>query len=190
MKESTDEPATVMCVIRHGDAGAHAALPHRDRLRPLTDKGKRQSKRAGRVLARLGLSPQEIWSSKLVRAVETAGIAAKAADSLGARIETSDLAPDAAPERIVTARWGARPAAPRAKARKGRSAKVPVTDVLWVVGHEPHLSLLIGHVTGAPPRAIRLGKGAVAVVEFPGRVAADAGRMTLLLPPAALKGLD
>jgi len=45
-------------------------------------------------------------------------------------------------------------------------------------------------VTGAPPRAIRLGKGAVAVVEFPGRVAADAGRMTLLLPPEALTELD
>jgi phosphohistidine phosphatase len=190
MKESTDEPMTVLCVIRHGDAGAHLALPQRDRQRPLTDKGKRQSKRAGRVLARLGLSPHEIWSSKLVRAVETAELAAKGAESRAARIETADLAPDAAPARFVTA-LGERPAAPRSKPRRGRTAEAAATDVLWVVGHEPHLSLLIGYVTGAPPRAFLLGKGAVAVIEFPGRVvAAGAGRVTLFVAAGALKELD
>ena len=48
MKESTDGLGTRLCVLRHGDAGAHVALPARDRLRPLTPKGRRQSKRAER----------------------------------------------------------------------------------------------------------------------------------------------
>jgi phosphohistidine phosphatase len=173
-KKPTVEPSSdVLVLLRHGDAGEPIALPHRDRRRPLTEKGRKQARRAGRALERMGLSPRDVWTSRLRRAQETGEVAGKAAGFDGPALESVALGPDASAERTLLAL--------RASPRRG---------VRWLVGHEPSLSRLVGHLTGSPASAVRMGKGAVAVVEFPDRrVAAGAGRLVALLSPEALKAL-
>ena len=70
-----DPPRSTLVVVRHGDAGEPVADPARDGKRALSEKGRKQARRAGRALARLELLPRDVWTSHLVRAVETAAVA-------------------------------------------------------------------------------------------------------------------
>jgi len=192
--------------VRHGDAGEALALPARDALRALTPRGRKQARRAGKALARLGLAPRDVWTSRLARAQETAQAATDAVGRAGdARVRitsTATLAPDAAPERILrtllaTPPPPAAPTAPAKPARRrrpvGRGSRRPLEPppvVRWVVGHDPHLARLAALAIGAPPTSIRLPKGAFAILAFDGRgPSVGAGVLTHLLDPAALKAV-
>lgn len=193
----------LLCVLRHGDAGDALALPDRDALRPLTSKGRKQSKRAGKALKHLALRPRDVWSSRLRRAAETAEIAASAAGGSPRLIATAALAPEALPERIAKALLetppapaaeGAETPALSAKKPAARGKRAPAAEpppvVRWIVGHEPHLSRLIGYLTGTPPTAFRLEKGSIAILECDGRgPVAGMARLSALFPPDALKEL-
>lgn len=192
-------PPPLLVVVRHGDAGDALAAADRDALRPLTPKGRKQSKRAGRALARLGLVPSDVWTSRLPRAVETAALALRATGAAeGVRTTPSaTLAPDAAPERILRALADTPPlAAPRPRPHghrpHGRATPKPATTpvIRWVVGHEPHLSRLLAHLIGASAAALDVGKGAVAVVEGDGRGWVAGGcRLRLLVGAEGLRSL-
>ena len=190
-------PPTVLVLLRHGDAGDALASPERDALRPLSAKGRKQSRRAGKALVHLDLVPRDVFTSRLARALETADVATAAIGAEVRRVPTAALAPDAAPERIVRALHDtpppaaargpghARPAGRRAS-RPGEGAAV----VRWLVGHEPHLSRLAAYLTGAPAASIELGKGGFVVLETDGRGPAEAGaRLRLLVAAEALKAL-
>jgi phosphohistidine phosphatase len=197
MARTATAPPTVLVLLRHGDAGDALASADRDALRPLTAKGRKQSRRAGKALVHLGLVPRDVFTSRLARALETADVATAAVGADVRRVPTAALAPDAAPERIVRAlldtpppgaalgEGHARPAGHRAS----RTA-TPAPVVRWLVGHEPHLSRLAAHLTGAPAAALELGKGGFAVLETDGRGPAEAGaKLRLLLAADALKAL-
>ena len=64
-------------LIRHGEAGDDAPD---DESRALTVRGRSDTRRVGRVLARRGIRFSLIVSSPLVRAVQTAEIVAAALD--------------------------------------------------------------------------------------------------------------
>ncbi len=189
-------PPTFLVLLRHGDAGDAFTSAARDALRTLTVQGRKQARRAGKALVHLGLAPRDVWTSPLVRAVETADVALAVFDGTVRRVTTVALAPDAPPEHVVRAlreppaphrrpSADARPAGPRAS----RPAGAP-SVVRWLVGHEPHLSRLLGHLTGAPPAAVVLPKGAFAVLETNGRGPVEGGaRVLLLVAPDALKAL-
>jgi phosphohistidine phosphatase len=72
-------------LLRHADAGNPDKWTGDDADRPLSPKGRRQSERLGRFLARNGFKPNAIISSPKVRALQTAELVAAA---LGTRIET------------------------------------------------------------------------------------------------------
>jgi len=188
--------ATLLVLLRHGDAGDMFASAERDALRPLTAKGRKHAHRAGKALVHLGLVPHDVWTSSLVRAVETADGAVAALDGAVRRVPTAALAPDAAPERVVRAlretpvpRRGPTGDAKAGGRRASRPAAGPPV-VRWLVGHEPHLSRLLGHLTGAPSAAVVLPKGAFAVLETDGKgPAAGGARVVLLVAPDALKAL-
>jgi phosphohistidine phosphatase len=166
------KPRVVLCLLRHGDAGQHLLLPRRDALRPLTGKGRKQSRRAGKALARLDLSPTACLSSRLVRAVETAKEALCAADSDVPSAATPSLAPDAEPDAVL---------ADVAKA-------LPDGGVVWLVGHDPHLSRLASRLVGAEEGGVALGKGSVAIFESArGKPEPGACRLVALLSAEALK---
>ena len=191
-------------LLRHGDAGDALASPERDALRPLTSKGRKQARRAGKALGRMGLLPRDVWTSRLARASQTAREALDAARTAPRTTSTATLAPEAAPERIVRALADTPPppvpndvksprnkaAAARPVGRGPRASIEPPPIVRWIVGHDPHLVRVIALATGAPTAAIRLPKGAFAVLTFDGRgPAAGTGTLTELIDPDVLKAV-
>ena len=155
-------------LLRH----AHAGNPERwhgdDAARPLSDKGRDQAERLGRLLAAIDEAPDLFITSPKVRADETA--------------------------RIVAAAVGA-PVAVDARLTGPLDASV-LADILLaagpverpcIVGHDPDFSELLGELVGLPGLPMR--KGALARVDLPSR-APSAGRGVLryLVPPELLPG--
>jgi phosphohistidine phosphatase len=183
-KSRASPTTTVLCVIRHGDAGDALADSERDKLRPLSGRGRKEAKKAGHALARLGLLPRDVWTSHLVRAVETAEKAVSAAGADVPLRSVASLSPEANPERVLQA-LAENPPPPDASAAGGDVV------VRWVVGHEPHLSRLVGLLVAAQPMGLALSKGSVSIVETVGSPpSAGAGRLLALLSASALKALE
>ncbi len=60
-------------IVRHAEAEpSRGAGEAADAARELTERGHRRAARAGAVLARLGVEPNAIWTSPLIRARQTA----------------------------------------------------------------------------------------------------------------------
>jgi phosphohistidine phosphatase len=86
-------------LIRHGEAGDDAPD---DESRALTVRGRADTRRIGRALARRGIRFSLILSSPLVRAVQTAEIVAAALDYRKRIVVTALLTPEAAPARAAS----------------------------------------------------------------------------------------
>src|SRR5690606_11343603 len=87
-------------ILRHGRAGQHGDYED-DRARPLTDDGRKRTVVSGRGMRRLGIAPELMLSSPLVRARETAELAAKELEGPPAIELTETLSPGAGPEAFV-----------------------------------------------------------------------------------------
>ena len=61
-------------LLRHADAGDPEAWTGPDAVRPLSDKGRKQSKRLGDHLASIGFTADAIITSPKIRAEQTAEI--------------------------------------------------------------------------------------------------------------------
>jgi phosphohistidine phosphatase len=151
-----------LVVIRHGPAGDRSeweAKGRDDRLRPLTPKGKKEVRRAAAGLAGLVPTLDVLATSPLVRAVETAEIVAAEYDC---EIETLEsLAPDHDPGEVLP--W--------------LQAQLP-SGTVGLVGHEPHLSTLVGYLlTERKDSFIELKKGGACLLEMADP--AQPGRNTL-----------
>jgi phosphohistidine phosphatase len=192
-KASKNPGTTVLCLIRHGDAGDRLAIPERDLFRSLTDKGRKQARRAGKALRRLGLVPRDAWTSRLVRADETAKHAMRAAKAAVPLVASATLAPEADPQRILHALAESPPppekdAGPTARRRKSAAGDAPA--VRWLFGHDPHLTRLLGLLVAAQPMGLALPKGGVAVIECSAAgIEPGAGRLLDLLSPHAIRAL-
>ena len=140
-----------LVVIRHGPAGDRAAWEAEgrdDRQRPLTPEGKKQTRKAVAGLTTLVPSIDVLATSPLVRAVQTAEIVAQEYD---VEITTVDvLVPESDPDKAV--RWL-------------RSQQSDQTIAL--VGHEPHLSTLVGYLlAGTSASFINLKKSGACGLEL------------------------
>lgn len=62
-----------LIIMRHGEAGLH----RQDSLRALTPRGEMESERVARAIGASVFRPAAIWCSSLIRAQQTAGIAAR-----------------------------------------------------------------------------------------------------------------
>jgi phosphohistidine phosphatase len=144
--------------LRHGEAEPHGTREDADRA--LTDRGRDQSRSAGRALAELGVTFQHVFTSPKVRAVDTASLACA---ELGA-------------EAVV-----------HEPLRQGfdRGEAIALLNAagddqrLLLVGHEPDFSQTVRDLTGA---AIDLKKGGVAAVRLDG----SRGELIALLRPREL----
>jgi phosphohistidine phosphatase len=88
-------------LLRHGIAeDGHAGLP--DEERQLTSEGRRKLRELLKVAAKAGVSPSLMLTSPLVRAVQTAEIAADELKYQGDVVHTSSLTPDADPRETWT----------------------------------------------------------------------------------------
>ena len=133
-------------VIRHAIAVDEGTSDYEsDSERPLTDKGRKKMRQIAKGLRTLGVEFDQILSSPYLRARETAEILADVF-KMKKKIAFSDnLIPIAEPNLLI------------AEVNENYSV-----DSLAVVGHEPHLSSLVGLLTAESTKFdIRLKKGGV-----------------------------
>jgi phosphohistidine phosphatase len=123
-------------LLRHGDAEKGSGKE--DAERELTDKGRRQSRDAGRALKSLGVELDLCLTSPKVRALRTAELAC---DALGAPVETDErlAGGDFDPLEIAADR-----------------------GEVMLVGHEPDFSGAIALVTGS---RVKMRKGGIAAID-------------------------
>ncbi len=162
-----------LVIVRHGLAGTREAFAESgkpDALRPLTSEGARKVRRVARGLQTMVPHIDVLATSPLTRARQTADIVAERFE-LGP-IETDALVPDAAFTNFET--W----------------AKAVQADVLAIVGHEPHLSGLVGWLVSADGSAsAMLKKGGACMIAFDARPRRGAGTLLWLMTPGPLRRL-
>ena len=133
-------------IIRHAIAVDEATSDYEsDSERPLTDKGRKKMRQIAKVLRHLGVEFDLILSSPYVRACETAEILADVFKMKNKIAFSDNLIPLGNPELVI-----------------GEINEKHSVDSLAIVGHEPHLSSLIGLLTSEGSRIeITLKKGGV-----------------------------
>ena len=122
-------------LLRHGEAEDGSP----DAERPLTKKGQKQSRAAGRALAKLGVKPDACLASPKVRAADTAQLAC---DELGVDVQLEPkLAGGPFDPEMLAAGLG---------------------DDVLLVGHDPDFSMAVHSLTGAQ---VRMKKGGLAGID-------------------------
>jgi len=158
---------STLFLLRHAHAGDPERWAGDDAVRPLSEKGRRQAERVGRLLAGADEGPDLLVTSPKVRAAETAEIVGKA---LGVEVVVD--------RRLV-----------------GPLFTEEVQDILLaagvaqrpcLVGHDPDFSSLLGELLGVA--VVPMRKGALARVDFEGQVRSGRGVLRFLVPPELLTG--
>src|SRR5258706_9321346 len=158
-------------MVRHAIAAERGEEWPDDTKRPLTEAGITRFKEVVEGLAWLEVEIDEIFTSPLVRAKQTATLLA---NGLGNKtsVKTLDaLAPDHSPRQIMN--------------ELSRSAK---RRRIALVGHEPGLGELAAHLVGAA-RALPFKKGGVCHIAVQGLASRRAGELVWFLPPRVLRRL-
>ena len=122
-------------LLRHGQAAEGSP----DAERPLTEKGREQSRVAGAALRALGVEPDACLTSPKVRAADTARLAC----------EELDVEPQLEPK------LSGGPI-------RAEELAAGLGDDVLLVGHDPDFSLAVHDLTGAQ---VRLKKGGLAAVD-------------------------
>jgi phosphohistidine phosphatase len=125
----------VLWLLRHGDAADGSP----DAERPLTEKGEKQARAAGRALARLSLKIDACLTSPKVRAAETARLVC----------EPLGIEPQHEPK-LAGGPFDA------------EALAAGLGDNVLLVGHDPDFSMAVHALTGAQ---VRLKKGGLAGIE-------------------------
>lgn len=164
-----------LLIVRHADAGDRdefAKTGKPDHLRPLSEKGQEQMRRAAAGLKLLVPSADLIVTSPYTRAVQTEEIVR--AEYGGVQREKSDtLEPEEPPAAFEA--W--------LKDHAGG-------EVVIAVGHEPHLGQLATWLmTGSADARIEFKKGGACLLLFDGRIRKGEGTLRWLMGPKELKAL-
>jgi phosphohistidine phosphatase len=153
-------------LLRHAHAGDPAKWSGDDDARPLSERGRGQAQRLGRLLAATDEAPDLFVTSPRIRAAQTAELVAKA---VGAPV-------------VVDRRLAGPLDADTVKAILGSAG---AAERPCIVGHDPDFSELLGELLGVPAMPMR--KGAIARVDLPDHtVSPGAGVLRYLLPPELL----
>jgi phosphohistidine phosphatase len=163
--------------LRHGKAGDRDEWTGPDFDRPLTAEGRDEMRAVARGLRALDVRPEVVLSSPLVRAWQTAELAAEALDV--SVTDAPTLAPGCDLDLLAAA-----------------LLRVRSAGSVMVVGHEPDFSTLIGLLIGGrkAPAEVELKKGACCRVDVTGSLdSGDAlvghGTLAWLLTPKQLARL-
>ncbi|MBA3342630.1 MAG: histidine phosphatase family protein [Gemmatimonadaceae bacterium] len=164
-----------LLVVRHAiamDREEFAQSGKSDDLRPLTKKGVKRMRLIASGLRGQIENLYHLASSPLTRALETAAILADAYGIEKAEVTTA-LSPDSPFEEFET--WC-----------RSRAAG----EVIAVVGHEPHLSSLVGWLIAGPHDSrLQLDKGGACLLEFDATPRANSGTLIWLLTSRQLRSL-
>jgi len=160
------------CILfRHGIAVEREEWKGADGDRPLTEKGKQRVREVAAGLSRLDVRPTLIWSSPLIRALETAKIAQRSLQ-VRAPVEIVEaLLPDASPDRLLSILHD-----------------LPPESCVLCVGHEPHLGLAAAVLlTGKSSEAFPFKKAGACLIELSIPVKPGRGVLRWWLPPSQLR---
>jgi phosphohistidine phosphatase len=137
-------------LVRHGIAidRADPSCPA-DPARPLTPKGEARTRSVARGIGKLGIRPQVMMTSPLLRAVQTAEIFCEVLDCTVSRLRRTDsLLPESRPAALF-----------------GDLAKLRVKTVMCF-GHAPNLDSVIAWASGRGQSFTQLKKSGVALLEM------------------------
>ena len=152
-------------IVRHGIAEDNAKGG--DRARELTEEGRKKMKEAATGFARIEPEIDHIFSSPLVRAVQTAEIVAKALEH-GDPVEImEELSPGYSPEQVLS-----------------RLSTLKKAESIVLAGHEPNCSELAAHLLGRAH--LEFKKGAICLIEAD-PVSAGKGILIWHLSPQTLR---
>lgn len=161
-----------LLVVRHAQAEDRAEFARHcrdDAQRPLTARGQKRMAVASIGLRRLVKKLDELGSSPLTRALQTAEI-------LGQTYKSDvPVVAELSPSKPVSSvlRW-----------LKRHDAE----STIALVGHEPQLGLLISWLmSGLDEPMLELKKGAAALLEFPGDIGAGKARLLWMLTQRQLR---
>jgi phosphohistidine phosphatase len=160
-------------LIRHGIAADREEWDGPDAERPLTDRGEKRVAQVGGGLKWLEVQPTHVFSSPLVRAVETAEIlhAALGVKSPIQRVE--ELLPDAPPELLLSL-----------------FRDLPSESCVLCVGHEPHLGLVASAMlVGKPSTSFPFKKSGGCLIELPTPPKVSRGVLRWWMEPGQLRAL-
>lgn len=157
-------------VIRHGLAGEPLENAEEDELRALTKKGKKELKSISKALKDLDIEFDEIITSPLIRALETAEIVHGRCGNSNELIINDLLRNGSSFETLV---------------KYLNSLKS--ADSVAIVGHEPHLSSFASYcISGKKSSFINLKKGAVLLLEIDQIIKPGNSKLMWLLEPRQL----
>jgi phosphohistidine phosphatase len=157
--------------LRHASAGKTMLNPKKDERRPLDEEGILQSRYVGRLLANLDVQVDQIISSPLKRARQTASLVANEL-AFEAAVQVDDaLRPEADYEQFQT-----------------MLSRYKKYDAIMVVGHNPSFTEFLSKSVsaGSGGAQIEFKKGAVARVDLSGR----AGMLEWLVTPKIARTLQ
>lgn len=155
-------------ILRHGEAELREAQKP-DAGRALTSGGRLEVRRVLNVARAAKLAPDYIFTSPLLRARQTATVAAKLFDTKNV-VETKNLLPAGSPQ----AMW------------KELDALRDAEQVL-LAGHEPQLGHLIRFLLEAPV-ALDMKKGTLVRIDSAGRLGPPRGVLKWMLTPRLARG--
>lgn len=142
-----------------------------DRLRPLTDEGRKKMKQGARGLRQVLPEIDLLATSPLTRAAQTGAIVDSIYGGLS-EVEIEELSPEATPTDFL--RW----------LRKQKA------EILVAVGHEPSISLILSWLlTGSERRIFSFRKGGACLIDFAGEVGAGTATLLWALTPGQLRDL-
>lgn len=159
-----------LLIIRHAIAVDRGTPGIPDEDRPLTPEGEEKFREAARGLARLVDRPDVLLTSPLLRARQTAALAAAAWGRVEPK-ETPALAGGSFEEQAEVL------------------DSYPDDATVAVVGHEPHVSAFLARLLGSRhDDRLAFKKGGAALVDVPGPLAGG-GQLVWFLPPKVLRKL-
>jgi phosphohistidine phosphatase len=161
----------MLYMLRHASAGKTLLNPKKDEGRPLDENGILQARYIGRLLANLDVQVDQIISSPLKRARQTASLAANEL-AFEAAVQINDaLRPDADFEQF-----------------QAMLASHKKYDAIMVVGHNPSFTEFLSKTisAGAGASQVEFKKGSVAKVELTGRT----GTLQWLVTPKIARTLQ
>ena len=164
-------PPCELYLVRHAIAAERGDEWPDDSKRPLTERGISRFKEGVKGLLVLDVAVDEIFTSPLLRARQTAELLASGLETKPTVKVLEALAPGHTPGVVM---------AQLAKAAKRRR--------MALVGHEPDLGELAAHLLGAQ-RALPIKKGGVCRIDVEGLAAKRAGSLIWFVTPRVLRRL-
>jgi phosphohistidine phosphatase len=158
-------------LIRHGLAADRDDEYPDDAKRPLTPEGVSRLRREARGLQSLGVAFDQILTSPLVRAKQTAEVFAQAQDAKVPTAQIEALAPGGTPAQVVQA-----------------LAEYAQRRAIALVGHEPNMSELTAKLLGTRT-PVPFKKGAICCIEFEALPPARPGTLAWFATPRMLRKL-